>query len=194
VRLALGILVVLAVSAVMVGAMLLIRRRAPEGGYFSDGDRASGVFGVLATGFTLLLGFVIFLAFTKYDGSRAGAEAEALAVFQLFETSQLMPQDSRTELAGEVEWSEPSGSPSRSCSPRAIWVASRSRRTFVGASRSPRSTCSRSLATSLCASSISSVRIVRTTLPPIVGQDAAVRGGRYAAEVVLARRDGTPRL
>jgi hypothetical protein len=87
----------------MIAAMLLIRRRAPEGGYFTDGDRASGVFGVLATGFMLLLGFVIFLAFTKYDGSRAGAEAEALAVVQLFETSQLMPPDSRPELAGEVE-------------------------------------------------------------------------------------------
>jgi hypothetical protein len=87
----------------MIAAMLLVRRRAPEGGYFTDGDRASGVFGVLATGFMLLLGFVIFLAFTKYDGSRAGAEAEALAVFQLFETSQLMPPDSRPELAGEVE-------------------------------------------------------------------------------------------
>ena len=51
------------------------------------------VFGVLATGFALLLGFVIFLAFTRYDESRAGAEAEALAVVQLFETAQLMPAD-----------------------------------------------------------------------------------------------------
>ena len=102
-RLVLGIVVVLAAAAAMIGAMLLIRRRAPDGGYFNDGDRAAGVFGVLATGFALLLGFVIFLAFTKYDGSRSGAEAEALAVVQLFETSQLMPPDSRPVLAGEVE-------------------------------------------------------------------------------------------
>jgi len=58
---------------------------------------------VLATGFALLLGFVIFLAFTKYDESRAGAEAEALAVVQLFETAQLMPAGASAELAGEVE-------------------------------------------------------------------------------------------
>ena len=45
--------VVLAVVAVAVTAMLFVRRRAPEGSYFSDGDRASGVFGVLATGFSL---------------------------------------------------------------------------------------------------------------------------------------------
>ena len=102
-RWALGALIVFGASAGMIAAILRVRRRAPEGGYFDDGDRAAGVFGVLATGFALLLGFVIFLAFTKYDGSRAGAEAEALAVIQLFETSQLMPPDARPLLAGEVE-------------------------------------------------------------------------------------------
>ncbi len=100
---ALGALVVFGASGAMIAAILLVRRRAPEGGYFNDGDRASGVFGVLATGFALLLGFVIFLAFTKYDGSRAGAEAEALAVVQQFETAQLMPPDVGPGLAGEVE-------------------------------------------------------------------------------------------
>ena len=102
-RWALGALIVFGASAGMIAAILRVRRHAPEGGYFNDGDRASGVFGVLATGFALLLGFVIFLAFTKYDESRAGAEAEALAVVQLFETSQLMPADAGPLLAGEVE-------------------------------------------------------------------------------------------
>ena len=55
--------------------MLLVRRRAPEGSRFRDGDRASGVFGVLATGFSVLLGFIVFLAFESYDQSRSGAEA-----------------------------------------------------------------------------------------------------------------------
>jgi hypothetical protein len=102
-RWAFGALIVLGASAGMIAAILRVRRRAPEGGYFNDGDRASGVFGVLATGFALLLGFVVFLAFTKYDESRAGAEAEALAVVQLFETAQLMPAGAGAELAGEVE-------------------------------------------------------------------------------------------
>ena len=31
-----------------------------------------GVFGVLATGFSVLLGFIIFLAFQAYDDTRAG--------------------------------------------------------------------------------------------------------------------------
>ena len=79
-NLALGIVAVLLAVVVSVTAVLFVRRRAPEGGYFEDGDRAAGVFGVLATGFAIFAGFVIFLAFTSYDLSRTGAEAEALVV------------------------------------------------------------------------------------------------------------------
>ena len=39
--------------------MLLVRKSAPAGSYFEDGDRASGVFGVIATGFAVLIGFVV---------------------------------------------------------------------------------------------------------------------------------------
>jgi len=95
-----AVLVVLGATALMVGAMLLVRRGAPEGSRFTDGDRASGIFGVLSGGFALLLGFVVFLAFTKYDESRAGAEAEALSLLQLFETAQLMPDSARSQLSG----------------------------------------------------------------------------------------------
>jgi FtsH-binding integral membrane protein len=70
--------ITVAVTAVAIACMLLVRRRAPEGSYFQDGDRAAGVFGVLATGYAVFAGFVIFLAFTTYDQSRNGAEAEAL--------------------------------------------------------------------------------------------------------------------
>jgi Protein of unknown function (DUF4239) len=99
---AVGALVTVVVTAVAVGAMLLVRRRAPEGSYFSDGDRASGVFGVLATGFSVLLGFIIFLAFSSYDQSRTGAETEALVVGQQFQTAQFFPDESRGELSGEL--------------------------------------------------------------------------------------------
>ncbi|MEK8228673.1 hypothetical protein NKG05_25745 [Oerskovia sp. M15] len=65
-------LITLGATAVTVTAMLLVRARAPEGSRFHDGDRASGVFGVLATGFSVLLGFIIFLAFSSYDEARSG--------------------------------------------------------------------------------------------------------------------------
>ena len=97
-----GALIVIAVTAVTVSAMLLVRRRAPKGSYFSDGDRAAGVFGVLATGFALVLGFMIFLAFDSYDGSRSGAEAEANIVAQQVQTAQFLPADVAQELTGEL--------------------------------------------------------------------------------------------
>ena len=95
-------LIVVAVAAVAISSMLFVRRRAPEGSYFADGDRASGVFGVLATGFAVMIGFVVFLAFESYDTSRSGAEAEARIVVQQFELSQFMPPAARPQLAGEL--------------------------------------------------------------------------------------------
>jgi hypothetical protein len=82
--------------------MLLVRRGAPAGSYFEDGDRAAGVFGVLATGFAVLLGFVVFLAFESYDTSRSGAETEAQIVTQQFETAQLFPVAARAPLSGAL--------------------------------------------------------------------------------------------
>ena len=94
--------IVAVVVTLAIIAMLVVRRRAPAGSYFADGDRASGVFGVIATGFSVLLGFIVFLAFTSYDSSRAGAEAEARTVAQQIETAQLFDADSASELTGEL--------------------------------------------------------------------------------------------
>jgi hypothetical protein len=97
-----GALITVAVSGAAIAAMLLVRRGAPEGGYFADGDRAAGVFGVLATGFSVLLGFIVFLSFTSYDQSRSGAEEEALVVAQQVETAQFFPKPASVELTGEL--------------------------------------------------------------------------------------------
>ena len=97
-----GALIVLLVTSLAVAAMLIVRRRAPEGSYFSDGDRASGVFGVLATGFSVLLGFIIFLAFTSYDQSRTGAETEALLLVQQVENAQQFPDAVAPKLTGQL--------------------------------------------------------------------------------------------
>lgn len=59
------------------------------------------MFGVLATGFSVLLGFVVFLAFESFDQTRTGAEAEALTVTQQFETAQFLP-DQAAQLGGEL--------------------------------------------------------------------------------------------
>jgi len=95
-------LIVVLVAVVATTAMLLVRRRAPEGSYFEDGDRAAGVFGVLATGFAVLLGFVVFLAFESFDTSRSGAVTEAQTIAEQFETAQLMPAAVRGRFSGEL--------------------------------------------------------------------------------------------
>jgi len=95
-------LVTAAAVAISVTALLLVRRRAPEGGYFTDGDRAAGVFGVLATGFSVLLGFIVFLAFASYDESRSGAEQEALILVQQIENAQFLPPAVTDDLTGEL--------------------------------------------------------------------------------------------
>src|SRR4029078_8791248 len=82
--------------------MLWVRRKAPDGSYFHDGDRAAGVFGVLATGFAVLIGFVVFLAFESFDTSRSGAEAEAELVVQQVEPAQFLPVAARKRLSGDL--------------------------------------------------------------------------------------------
>ena len=57
----------------------LLRRRRPCGGLLRL---------VLSTSIAILIGFVVFLAFESFDQSRSGAENEALAVVQQFETAQ----------------------------------------------------------------------------------------------------------
>src|SRR3954451_17991872 len=97
-----GSLIVITVAAVAITAMLLLHRRAPDGSYFVDGDRAAGVFGVLATGFAILAGFVVVLAFQSYDTSRTGAQAEARIVAHHFETVQLRPERVRARMSGDL--------------------------------------------------------------------------------------------
>src|SRR4029453_7760559 len=100
--LAVAILIVVAATGIAITAMLWVRRTAPDGSYFHDGDRAAGVFGALAPVFAVLLGFVVFLAFTSYDTARAGAESEARIVAQQVETAQLLPPTVSGELTTEL--------------------------------------------------------------------------------------------
>ena len=76
--LAVAILIVVAATGIAITAMLWVRRKAPDGSYFNDGDRAAGVFGVLATGFAVLLGLVVVLAFTRSEERRVGKECALL--------------------------------------------------------------------------------------------------------------------
>jgi hypothetical protein len=95
-------LIIAVAAGLAITALLLVRRRAPEDGFFVDGDRAAGVFGVLATGYSVLLGFIVFLAFASYDESRSGAETEALILTQQVENARFFPQADRGRLTAQL--------------------------------------------------------------------------------------------
>jgi hypothetical protein len=96
-----ALLVVVAVG-VTTSLMLLVRTRAPAGGFFSDSDRAAAVFGFIGTAFAVLLAFVIFLAFETYTGAKTEAAHEADAVFEQFEIAQLFEPADRDRLQSQL--------------------------------------------------------------------------------------------
>jgi len=98
----LAVIIVIGSTALSVAAMLLVRRRAPVGGHFHSNDRAASVWGILATAFAVLLGFVMFIAFTSYDSARAGAELEALTTREQLETVQLLPDSVEQDLTNQL--------------------------------------------------------------------------------------------
>ena len=97
-----GALIIAVVTAAAIAVMLFVRRRAPDGSYFEDGDRASGVFGVLAAGFSILLGFIIFLAFSQLRPVAGGRRDRSGHDRAAGRDAQLFPEDRAAELTGEL--------------------------------------------------------------------------------------------
>ena len=98
----LAIVLVAAADAVTVTAMLLLRRRAPEGSYFRDTQQAAGVFTVAGTAYAVLLAFVFLLAFQSYNSARTAAEQEATAVTALYHDADAFAQPARSIVHGQL--------------------------------------------------------------------------------------------
>jgi hypothetical protein len=96
-----GAVVGFAISCAVV-LMALVRRRAPAGGFFTDTDRAAGVFGVLGTFFAVVLAFVIFLAFESYVTAKEKAGQEAVSVTDLSHTARNFPSPAPEQLQTEL--------------------------------------------------------------------------------------------
>jgi hypothetical protein len=71
-------------------------------GYSLPGELTAELVCYARSGFAVLLGFIVFLAFTSYDSARAGSEAEARIVAQQVETAQLFPSAVSGELTAEL--------------------------------------------------------------------------------------------
>ena len=94
--------VVAVFTAASVTLMFVVRRGAPAGGFFNDSDRGSNVFAVIGTSFTVLVAFVMFLAFESYSEAKADAGHEAVAVTQLFHTAALFSPPVSSDLQGQL--------------------------------------------------------------------------------------------
>jgi hypothetical protein len=86
----LAIGVVLVAVALAAGAMLLVRRVAPQGGIYG-GARGIGIYSAIQGSLGVLIAFVIFLAFQNYIGARNASQDEATAVLQQFRKADLFP-------------------------------------------------------------------------------------------------------
>lgn len=98
----LGICIVVIANAVAVSVMLLVRRRAPRGGYYEDMQQAGWVYSVAGTSFAVILAFVFLLTFQSFDRARTSASTEADAVLSLFHTADVFPEPERGTLQADL--------------------------------------------------------------------------------------------
>jgi ABC-type multidrug transport system fused ATPase/permease subunit len=131
VELWLAILLVVVVDVLAALALLWIRRRAPEGSYFADSQRAAGAFAVTGTIFAVLVGFVFLLSFQSYQNARSSAKDESIAAVGLFNSAQRFAALDRAALQADavcyaravvgIEW--PAMADERSSPVVDAWVA-----------------------------------------------------------------------
>ncbi|MGZ4528528.1 MAG: bestrophin-like domain [Mycobacterium sp.] len=86
--------------AAAIAIKLLVRRRAPMGGWFTDSPRSAGTLSVIGTMFAVILAFVIFLALQSYQRARDGASVEAIAVTELDSVAGVFQSPSNYRLHG----------------------------------------------------------------------------------------------
>ncbi|HWV84829.1 MAG TPA: hypothetical protein VNZ62_05230 [Capillimicrobium sp.] len=98
----LGIALVVVANLVAVAVMLVVRRRAPDGGYYQDMQQAGWVYSVAGTSFAVILAFVFVLAFQSFDRARTSSSSEAEATISLFYTAEILPATERDALKAEL--------------------------------------------------------------------------------------------
>jgi hypothetical protein len=94
--------IVLVVVAIAVTAKLIVRTRAPEGGWFTDLTRSAGSLSVIGMMFAVMLAFVILFALQSFQRAREGANIEAVAVTELNSVAKLLPEPAGDRLRGDL--------------------------------------------------------------------------------------------
>jgi polar amino acid transport system substrate-binding protein len=98
----LGGLALLVVLACTIGLSIALRRFAPRGGFFSDSDRAAGIFSSIGTLFSVLLALVILLSVETYSDTKSHANAEADLVLEQFQLAQLFPSNDQFAVQSQL--------------------------------------------------------------------------------------------
>ena len=90
-------------TALSIAAVVLTRRaRASRRTSYHKAPMAGDIFGVIGTGFTVLLAFVIFTSFESYQRARDEAGVESVATRQMDSLTTYFPQQSRILLQGDL--------------------------------------------------------------------------------------------
>ena len=93
-------LVIVLIVATAVTVKLLVRRRAPDGGWFTDLPRSAGTLSLIGTMFAVMLAFVILFALQSYQRARSGSSVEAIAVAELDSIAQVFEPPLSDRLQG----------------------------------------------------------------------------------------------
>jgi Protein of unknown function (DUF4239) len=100
VRIWIAVLILIVVVTAAITIKLLVRRRAPEGGWFSEPSRSAGTLSVIGTMFAVMLAFVIFFALQSYQRARNGSSTEAVAITELNSIAEVFHSPSSDRLLG----------------------------------------------------------------------------------------------
>ena len=91
-------LVLILIVTAAITIKLLVRRNAPDGGWFTDSSRSAGTLSLIGTMFAVMLAFVILFALQSYQRARSGSSVEAIAVAELGSIADVFQPPARDRL------------------------------------------------------------------------------------------------
>ncbi|GAA2071408.1 bestrophin-like domain [Williamsia deligens] len=94
--------IILAVVITAVTAKLIVRTRAPEGGWFTDLTRSAGSLTLIGTMFAVMLAFVILFALQSFQRAREGSSIEGVAVTEMNSVAKILPEPAGDRLRGDL--------------------------------------------------------------------------------------------
>jgi len=84
-------------------ALILVRRwRLTRPNRYHKSPIAGDIFGVIGTGFAVILAFVVFAAFESYQRARDDTAIESVATRQLYSLTMFFPSENRIQLQGDL--------------------------------------------------------------------------------------------